>query len=50
MGLMIITKEVTGPLLDSKCPKQGKLISAEVRMLIEKIIFYRLVSEVGCQV
>jgi hypothetical protein len=50
MGLKTKTKEAMGPLSDSKSLKQGKILSAEVRILIEKITYYHLLSEVGCQV
>jgi hypothetical protein len=50
MGLKTKTKEAMGPLSDSKSLKQGKILSAEVRILIEKITYYHLLSEVGCPV
>jgi hypothetical protein len=49
MGLKTKTKEEMGPLSDSKSLKQAKIISAEVRILIEIITYFRLLSEVGCQ-
>jgi hypothetical protein len=49
MGLKTKTKEAMGPLSDSKSLKQAKIISEEVRILIEKITYFRLLSEVGCQ-
>jgi len=50
MGPKTKTKEAMGPHSDSKSLKQAKTISVEVRILIEKITFYRLLSEVGCLV
>jgi hypothetical protein len=49
MGLKTKTKEAMGPLSGSKSLKQAKTISAEARILTEKITYFRLLSEVGCQ-
>lgn len=50
MGLKTKTKGAMGPLSDSKSLKQAKIISVEVKISIEKITYFHLLSEVGCQV
>jgi hypothetical protein len=49
-GLRTKTQEAMGLLSDSKYLKQAKIIFAEVRISTEKITYYRLFSEVVCQV
>jgi hypothetical protein len=50
MALRTKTQEAMGLLSDSKYLKLAKIISAEVRISTEKITYYRLFSEVVCQV